>query len=526
MAIDRSTDAAPIPATGYRWLARGDLNAFFALAADNLADIVILAALLTNVYQLPRDVVLYRMVPGTAAGVLLGNLLYGWLAWRLARREGRSDVCAMPLGINTPTVFAMVFVVIGPAYAATHDAMYAWKVGMAVTVIVGLFKMLLAPLGEAVRRAVPRAGLLGSLGGAGVTLIACLPLLNAIRNPIVGLVTLVLVLATLSGRLRLPGNLPGAFAAVLIGTAADALLQRIGYASPLLPPGAVADGALHFSSLLPTLAFAEVFADALGYLPAVLPFSLGAVVGGIDNTESAAAAGDGYNANHIVLTQGICTVVTGVCGGVVENTSYIGHPAYKEMGARAGYAVGTGLFVGVSAMLGFFPFLVDRVPVAAVAPLLIFVGLQIGAQAFHATPARHGMAVALAMLPTLGLLLLMQADSWLAATGVTAAELRDESALAYRALQILGNGAIVSALLWGATAAELIDQRPARASLYCFAGATGSLFGIIHSPLPGGALFLPWRLQATEPYHLAVAYAAAGCTLILLAVTNRRRAGR
>ena len=41
-------------------------------------------------------------------GVLAGDLVYTWLALRLMKRTGRTDVTAMPFGIDTPTLFAMV----------------------------------------------------------------------------------------------------------------------------------------------------------------------------------------------------------------------------------------------------------------------------------------------------------------------------------------------------------------------------------------------------------------------------------
>ena len=106
----------------YRWFARGDINGFFALAIDNIALLVGMSGILIGIFHMPPAIVLGRMVPGTAAGVLVGDLLYCWLAWRLAQRESRHDVCAMPLGIDTPSMFALSFGVVGPAYLASGDA--------------------------------------------------------------------------------------------------------------------------------------------------------------------------------------------------------------------------------------------------------------------------------------------------------------------------------------------------------------------------------------------------------------------
>ena len=219
--------------SGYRWFRAGDLNAFFALMFDNVANLVILSSLLIGAFHFPKDIVLYRMVPGTAVGVLVGDLIYAWMAGRLARRTGRGDVTAMPLGINAPSVFGMSFAVLGPAYLLTGDAWLSWKMGMAVTVLVGLFKMGLALAGNAVRAAVPRAALLGSIAGAGLALIALLPLLKIVAHPIVGFVALGVILVTLLGRVRLPGGLPGAFVSVVLGLAVYYALVLGGIPAPL-----------------------------------------------------------------------------------------------------------------------------------------------------------------------------------------------------------------------------------------------------------------------------------------------------
>ena len=108
----------PSAPTRYRWAAPGDLNAFFGLMLDNVMNLVILAGILILVYGFPEQLVYTRMFPGTALGVMFGDLVYTWLAFRLARKEGRSDVTAMPLGLDAPSTIGMAFTVLGPAFVA------------------------------------------------------------------------------------------------------------------------------------------------------------------------------------------------------------------------------------------------------------------------------------------------------------------------------------------------------------------------------------------------------------------------
>ncbi|HEY7112845.1 MAG TPA: MFS transporter [Thermoanaerobaculia bacterium] len=498
-------------ATRSRFFRAGDLNAFFALMFDNVANLVILSTVLIGAFHFPRAIVLERMVPGTAIGVLLGDLTYAVLARRLARRTGRADVTAMPLGLNAPSVFGMSFAVLGPAYLATGDAVLSWKMGMAVTVLVGLFKTGLALAGNRVRSALPRAALLGSIGGAGIALIGLLPLLKVIADPIVGFVGVGVILLTLFARVRLPGGLPGAFVSVVAAVAVAELLSAAGLRSPLLAPAVHAAAPLHFSVPWPSLAFVGGLSLAWAYLPIALPFALSTIVGGIDNTESAAAAGDEYDTRAILATEGLCTVVAGLCGGVVESTPYIGHPAYKKMGAGAGYAVATGLFVGLGGILGYLPLLVDWIPAAAVAPILIYIGVEVLAQAFTASPPDHAAAVSIATLPSLAFVAALEAR---AAMAPGAPLPPGETGETLRALTLLGNGFVITAVLWGAAAADLIDRRFLRSAAIFLAAAVLCLFGVIHSAAPTGTLFLPWRAGSPVPFHFAAAYATLAAIVL------------
>src|SRR5512135_1243879 len=123
----------------YRWFVAGDLNGFFGLVFDNLTVMSFLAGVLVFAFGYPADIVFGRMFPGTAFGVLVGDLIYTWLAWRLMKRTGRSDVTSMPLGLDTPSTIGVVLVVLGPAFVSLKHsgmsehaaAIMTWHIGMA-----------------------------------------------------------------------------------------------------------------------------------------------------------------------------------------------------------------------------------------------------------------------------------------------------------------------------------------------------------------------------------------------------------
>lgn len=524
--------------THYRWATPGDVNAFFGLALDNLADLVLAVSLLATVFDYPVQFALSHFVPGTAVGVVVGDLLFTWMAFRLARRTGRSDVTAMPLGLDTPSTFGMVFFVLGPAFVAALGrglereaaARHAWHVGMCAIVASGLFKLACSFAAGPVRRLVPRAGLLGSLTAIALVLITFLPLLKVFGSPLVGFVALGVTLAALTARIPFPLRIPGALAALLLG----GLVQAVGTAAGWIPAGTGHAAFDPAAALWPTdwlaagsFAWLEAWTESLGYLPIVIPFALGTVVGGIDCTESAAAAGDEYDTGRIIAVEGIATVVAGCCGGVIQTTPYIGHPAYKAMGGRAAYTLATAVFIGVAGLTGSFAYLFQAIPEPAILPILVFIGLEITAQSFHATPHRHYPAVAIACVPALAALVTIQADELVAAGAVPGPEL----AAKLLTLRQLSGGFIVTSLVWAGMVAALVDRRLLQAAGWCLAAAGLALCGVIHSPFADGRMFLPWSIgplpagaAGRGPVEIAAAYALLAVLFAAWQVWLRGRA--
>ncbi|MDH7516361.1 MAG: hypothetical protein QHI48_10880 [Bacteroidota bacterium] len=510
----------------------GDINGFFGLMFDNLTVLSFLAGILVYGFGFPADIVFTRMFPGTALGVLFGDLVYSWMALRLARRTGRRDVTAMPLGLDTPSTIGIALTILGPAFVSmknaglpAHDAaVVAWQVGTASMIVIGIVKLGLSFAGGWVRRAVPQAGLLGSLAGIGLALIGAVPLIDIFGMPVVGLIALGIVLATLAAGIRLPGNVPGVFAAVVIGSV---LYYTLG------PAGLTGGGVFSWPSAdfrgglpLPTLGFIDGFVPALKYLPLAVPFAVLTVAGGINTTESARAAGDEYRTRDILLTEALTTLLAGFTGGVAQTTPYIGHPAYKRMGARAGYTILTGLFIGVGGMVGAVSFFVELIPRAALAPILVFVALDIMTQAYAVCPRRHAWAVGFAFFPSVMRLLAIKLGDTAYVAQETFQRLLNLPGKALPELLTvvaLGNGFILTAMLWGAFLAETIERRLHMSALYLLVLAVFSLFGIVHSSSPDGGMYLPWTLEGlarSVPYQWATAYAALAALFLLLSFTR------
>ena len=497
---------------------------------DNIADLLLTVGLLYTVFGFPVDFALGHMVPGTALGVLVGDLLFFALAIHVARKMGQSELTAMPLGLDTPSTFGMVFFVLGPAFVSAQETMsveqaavYTWHIGICSIVISGIFKLICALGSGWVRAAVPRAALLGSLAAIAMVLISFLPTIEVFQFPIVGLVSLSIILTTLVARIPIPEipflrlRLPSALGAATVAGLMFYLLKWTGNDS-LLGPMHSAEMIDPAKALMPTdwlsvfrFEWVSRIGDALQYLPVVLPFALATVVGGIDCTESAASAGDEFDTNTVIAIEAIATLCAGLAGGVIQTTPYIGHPAYKAMGGRAAYVLATALFVGGAGLFGYFAYLYAIIPKATVFPILIFVGLEITAQTFRVTNRAHYPAIVLACVPALAALAILYIDRAMGelsaisyqtpegqVTNVSmstlSATLQDE----ITTIRILSSGFIITSLLWASALVALIDKHLRKAAAIFAIAAGFVLVGLMHSPLPGGPVFLPWMLSSGE----------------------------
>jgi adenine/guanine/hypoxanthine permease len=519
-----------------RWLSGGDINGFFGLVVDNLSVLAFVATALTVIFGFPAEIVFSRMFPGTALGVLVGNLLYARMARSLGRREGRDSVTAMPLGIDAPTSIGMALLVLGPAFVGYQHAgfdqataaMMTWHLGMASLIVIGLFKFVLSFFGAQVQKHVPRAGLLGSIAGIALMLIGFLPLVEILRVPVVGLAGLGIVFYALIGKGRLPFATPGVLAAFIVGTALYYGLGPLGW----LGSGYHSPAAWQFRFALPwpNLGFVEGLPLTVPYLSLLLPFGLLMVIGGINVNESARAAGDDYSTRDILLVEAFSTLVAGLCGGVAQTTPYIGQPAYKAMGAGIGYIVLSGLFIGLGGVFGYLSNFVEWLPLAVLAPILVFIAIGITSQAFEATPSRYSAAVVVAFFPAIARLLAIKlGDPSIVDPARYQALLagNDHGISELATIMMLGNGFIITSMIWASFVVALIDSKLRRAAGILLVAAVLCAFGFIHSALPSDGIYLPWTLddlQHTHVLQFSAAYIVLASIILLLSLQRARPA--
>ena len=474
------------PAYHYRFFTRNDFNAFWALFTDNLVNLLILSGVCRFVFQMPADLVFGRIVPGAAIAILAGVAVYTWLAGRVANRQGR-DVTALPYGISTPVMFVYLFGVIGPIYWATDDPLLAWQVGIGAGFMGGIVAALGAIVGPFLKRITPRAGMLGTLCGIALVFIGSVPLAEIFEHPVIGFSSLLFILWGLIGRFRLPGNVPAGLVAIAVGTLIAVMLGQSTFdvqGMGLYPP------VPYFGDLLAGIAY--LFANPELFL-VLIPVQIYNFIETMNNVESAEAAGDTYPVGLCQVTDGAGTMIGAVFGSPFPTTVYIGHPAYKRLDAHAGYIVGVAVVIAAAAFFGFLSLLAGLIPIAAAAPVLVFVSVSLITNTALAVKPAHMAAVTFAILPHISAFLMVKWGSMMNAlrsagveglpplgdADLTAALLQEGAH--YEGHLALSQGAIITGLVWGAIVADIIDGRFRPAGLFALAAAAMSSVGIVHS---------------------------------------------
>jgi AGZA family xanthine/uracil permease-like MFS transporter len=191
-----------------RWWVGGDWNAFFGLFTNVVLNVLVLSGLVLGVIEMPGDVVFGRILPALGIALPLGNLYYAFLAMQLAKREGRSDVTAMPYGPSVPHMFIVVFLIMLPIKLQTGTWVVAWQAGLAWCFVIGVIVLLGAFIGPTIRKYTPRAAMLGTLAGISLTFISMRPAYQSWEVPWIAFITLGLILMGWVAGARLPLNMP------------------------------------------------------------------------------------------------------------------------------------------------------------------------------------------------------------------------------------------------------------------------------------------------------------------------------
>ena len=531
---------------------RGDWEGFFAAFINNLVQLLILAPLCMMVLGFSPQLIFGTILPGVAISFLVGNLFYAWQAVKLAQREGRDDVCALPYGISTPGLFAHIFLVMLPAKLLAIEQglpdpeRVAWQAGLVATFAGGLVEFSMSFFAARIRSITPRAAMLATLAGVGLGFLGLGFLFQSFASPIVGMATIALVFLAYFGKVQFIGRLPATLIVLVVGTALCWMVDLAPVGGSDVSPWA--EVGFHFpkvvlGDLIPALAQGHI----LPYLSVIIPISFLGVLASLQNIESAAAAGDDYPVRPSLITNGLGTIAASFCGSPFPTSIYIGHPAWKALGSRAGYSILNGIFLTLVCLTGTMSVLTWAIPAEAGLAIILWIGIIITSQAFEVTDRKHMVAVVVGLMPGLAAwtMLVIKTSMNSVSTVVEKGPALTEAILqqAHQSGAFIGGGFaleqgfLYSAMIWSAMVVYIIDREFKRAAWWSFSGALLSILGLMHSfkltgtdsiinlplieLLTGGASDLSSIFPAWE---YAVAYALVGIILLVTPWVTRTEA--
>ena len=436
-----------------------------------------------------------RILPALGLMMCLSTFYYAWLAYRLAQRTGRSDVCALPSGVSVPHMFVVTFVIMLPITLKTGDPLKGWAAGLVWVFFQSFILMIGGFVAPYIRKITPRAALLGTLAGVSITFISMRPALEMYMTPVIGVTCFAIILVSWFGGFRYPKGIPAGLVAIAAGMllAWGSTLLGLGYGGMTVQK--VGDAFANFGFSVPIPAFGTVFSgfEYLGViLVTAIPFGIYDLVEAMDNVESAEAAGDAYPTTQVLTADGVVSLIGCLMGNPFINAVYIGHPGWKQMGGRIGYSAAVGVIVIVLSWFGIIALMSSLIPVVAISPILLYIGMLIGAQAFQETPKSHAPAIVLALAPHLAAWAKVQIDGALAAAGTNAATVGldklGQVGVLYHGLEVLSGGAILGGLVLGAIAVFIVEKKFVAAAAFAAAGAALTFFGFMHGEQVGLAV--------------------------------------
>jgi len=503
------------------WFTSGDVDGFFGLFFSGFPDLLLIVGL-APLCGFPVEFVTARILPGVAISVLAGNVFYAWQARRLAEREGRDDVTAIPFGINTPTIFAYVFLIMAPIYNRTHDATLAWQAGVFASLISGVVQTAGAFCTDWFRRHTPKAALLAPLAGLSLAYLCLGFIFGVFQQAAIGLFPMIVLFALYGSKLRLPWRLPPALVAIGVGAVLVAILRALHLYNAPLPampkPGLYLPHAVNVLALLRER-------EWWGYLAIILPLAALDTLASLLILESIKCEGDDYATRPSLLMNGVGTLAAACLGSPFPTTLYLGHAAHKANGARAGYSTLNGLVTAGLCCTGILPIVLRFVPLEVAAPVIVWFGLVTVGQAFAEVPKNEALAVALGLLPALAQWATTLADTIARKAGSSLFALAPKMGgdLALGGLIALGQGSLLTSMLWCAALALIVQRRFLASAGWVAALAALSALGVIHAYALGPEGVESIIRWGAVP-QFAWAYTAGAMFLLACAWWSRREA--
>jgi AGZA family xanthine/uracil permease-like MFS transporter len=371
------------------------------------------------------------------------------------------------------------------------------------------------------RRHTPRAALLCPLAGLALAYLCLGFIFGVFAQASIALLPMLILFTLYGSRIKLPWRIPPGLIAIGVGALLVAGLRWLHLYNVPMPPVAAPGIYLpHPVNLLELLGRR----DWWNYLAIILPLASLDTLASLQILESVKIAGDDYRTTPSLLMNGVGTLAAAALGSPFPTTLYVGHAAHKANGARSGYSALNGLVTLVLCTTGLLPLVLRVVPLEVAGPVIVWFGLVTVTQAFTEVPRTQAIAVVLGLIPMMAEWATGIADTVARKAGSSLAEImpRMGTELALGGLVALGQGGLLTSMLWAAALALVIDRRFAAAACWMAAAALLAAFGIIHAYAltPAG---IEGRIGWNAAPDFALPYAAGALFLLLCGWYARRQ---
>lgn len=471
-----------------KYFGEGDLEAFFGLFGDVFSKIAAIIGVLYFAEGFPADIVMGKILPGIGVGSIAGSLIYFWEAYDLGKKEGRTDVTALPFGVSSTQVFAWIYLIIVPIYRQTGNALHAWQVAVAACFLGGLVEIAGGFVSKLLMKWIPNAALMGNMAAGALVWLSLNGFVTVFETPLVSVIPLFLIFLAQKMKKPLIKGIPNTV--LIVGTGV-ALAWLTGQCNIV----ALQKSAQTFGVYPPQLSILDVtkgISQIDPYLSIIIPLQIANFLSTMQASESAAMAGDNYPVKRTMILDGVTTVLSSLTGSPFPTTVYYGHPGWKKVGTRSGYSLMMAV-VYLSCFFGLPLLILDIIPYEVIIVLLVLVGLNVTSDVVDNMEKEYSGVIFISLFPILAQYIVSAVS--------------DTSVISH-AFEVLSYGAFASSLLYSVWLAYIYKKDFKKAGYTAIVLAGLSLIGFIHTET------LCWLSKTGKEFGIIYLMIGAICLLV------------
>lgn len=466
----------------YKWWGKGDADASLGVFFDGFSKVLTATGIMIFVFGMPADIVLGRIVPAIGVTNFLGCLWYGYEAKMLAEKEKRHNVTAQPFGVGASQLSGWLYLIMGPVYWQTGDAMKAFYIGLAAAFIGGLIEILGALCGKYIAKYTPSSALLGNMASGAFIWLGVAGFATVFDKLEYAVLPLFFIIIDYLGKAdKRWRKLPTGIIAIVVGVVIAFFTGNVDFTEVTT--------SFHDIGFYPPRFFGKEILEGIKgivpYLPVIIPLQINNFLSTLQGLEGAKQVGDAYPERRSMIMDGFFTTLGAFLGNPFPTTVYYGHAGWKEIDARAGYSVVVAFLYLITCVSGLTGVIMSVIPVEVVMILIVFIGLSVAATTFKQTEAKYTEVILLSMVPIIFQYIDLLIDEVIQAAGAVRADISLEVFAEYSVpitgIQVLSYGAFLSSLLYAAVLACVIDKKYTRAAVFSLILAGCSFIGMIHN---------------------------------------------